>query len=146
MSLASLRTHTDAIIARLTAQGLVVGDGDDPSVAHAWQGGVGQSSFIGYVIVYPLLGGTFDGSLGEPDDDADLLWQLTCVGFSRKQCEKIVDDALAALIGHPLAVTGRSVSRLFADLAGGGARRDDTAAGPPLFIATPRVRAMSYPA
>lgn len=147
MSLASLRTHTDAIIARLVASGLVVGDAEDPEPGtYAWQGAVGESTFIGYVIVYPLIGGTFDGSLGEPDDDADLLWQLTCVGFSRKQCEKVADDALASLIGYPLAVTGRSVSRLHADLAGGGARRDDTAAGQPVFIATPRIRAKSYPA
>lgn len=145
MALASLRTHTDAIIATLTAAGLVVGDGDTPT-GHGWQGAVGQSTFVPYVVVYPLIGGTFDGTLGDPDGDADLLWQLTCVGHTRKAAEVTADTALTALVGQSLAVAGRSISRIWADLAGGGARRDDTAAGPPLFIATPRIRALSYPA
>lgn len=146
MALASLRSHTDAIVASLSAAGLVVGDADDPEDAHGWQGPIGLSQFIRYVIVYPMIGGTFDGSLGEPDDDADLLWQLTCVGHTRKACEATVDEALAVLVGQPLVVPGRSVSRVWSDLAGGAARRDDKAVGPPLFIATPRIRALSYPA
>lgn len=145
-NLASTRTHTDAVIAKLAAAGLTVGDGQDPTAAHGWQAAVGTSVFVPYVIVYPIPGGTFDGTLADHSDDADLVWQLTCVGATRAQAEYVVDAALAALVAQPLAVAGRSIGKVSADAPGGGVRRDDTAAGVPLFIATPRVRAMSYPA
>lgn len=147
-SLASFRTHTDAIVAKLQAAGLPVGDADRPSATHGLQPptATGERKFIAYVVVYPLIGGTFDGTLAEPNDDASLIYQLTCVGASRSQAEYVADAALAALIGQPLTVAGRSVSRVWADLAAGGARRDDTAAGEPLFISTPRIRVESFPA
>jgi hypothetical protein len=144
--IAKFRTHTDAVVAKLVAAGRVVGDADEPSAAHGWQGAVGQSAFISYTIVYPLIGGVFDGSLGEPDDDASLIWQLTCVGASRQQAEFEADASLAALVGQSLTVADRSISRVWADLAAGGARRDDTGAGQPLFLSTPRIRVESYPA
>lgn len=142
--LANPLTHTDALAAKLTAAGLVVGDGEPPAVAYGWQGAPGQSVFIGYVIVYPL-DRSFDGPLGCPDDHGDLGWQVTCVGASRQQCEALVRDVDAALIGQSLTVTGRSVPRTRADEGAGAVRRDDD--GPvPLFIATPHYRAVSYPA
>lgn len=141
--IASLRTHTDAIVAKIEAQGLVTGDATDPDTAFGWQSTPGQSQFIPYVIVYPLLGGTFDGSLGCPDDDAELLWQATCVGSTRTQCEWVLDEVNDALVGQIVVVDSRAVKRISADVLG-GARRDDTVQ-PPTFIATPRYRALSVP-
>jgi hypothetical protein len=150
--LASFRTHTDAVVLALRTAELTVFDAAPPALDvdgggadWGWQGprpGAGQ--FKPYVIVYPLSGGIFDGTLGCPDDDASLTWQLTCVGAVRRQCEWMADRALAALVGRRLTVADRGVSRVYADMAGGGARRDDTVQ-PPVFIATPRIRADSMP-
>jgi hypothetical protein len=152
--LASLRTHTDAIVDALR-QGADVTifdaappplDVDGGGADWGWQGPrPGTGKFKPYIIVYPLSGGVFDGTLGCPDDDASLIWQLTCVGSTRRQCEWAADRALSVLVGTSLTVTGRFVSRVWADMAAGGARRDDTVQ-PPVFIATPRIRAMSTPA
>jgi hypothetical protein len=145
-SVASLRTHTDAIVSALAGAGLVVGDATDPADPHGWTGAAGTSQFIPYVIVYPISGGEFDGTLANHSDDADLIWQLTCVGAIRAQVEHIADSALAALVAQPLTVAGRSISKVWPDLAGAGVRRDDTAAGVPLYLSTPRIRVKSYPA
>lgn len=152
-SLASLRTHTDAIVAKLTADadmtifdaGPPPLDSDGGGADWGWQSTPGHSKFKPYAIVYPLAGGEFDGPLGCPDNDASLTWQVTCVGSTRKQCEWGADKVLAALIGARLAVAGRYLPRLYADMAQGGARRDDTVQ-PPVYIATPRFRAYSTPA
>lgn len=110
-----------------------------------WQGTPGKSRFLPYAIVVPLPGGLYDGPLGCPDDDASLMWQVTCVGANRPQCEATVDRVNTLLIGQPLTVPGRFISRVWADMAGGGARRDD-AVQPPVFVATPRYRVESSPA
>lgn len=151
-NLAKLRTHTDAIVARLTLNaGMAIFDAGPPALdtlgggaSWGWQGTPGESRFLPYGIVYPLPGGVFNGTLGCPDDDASLIWQVTCVGGTRSQCEWAADKVLEALVGHRLAVPGRSTARLWADMPGGGARRDDTVQ-PPVFIATPRFRAESRP-
>ena len=152
--LASLRTHTDAIVDRLVADGsFKVFDGGGPDLndtaggtGWGWQGGgPGLGAFKKYAIVYPLAGGVFDGPLGCPDDDASLTWQVTCVGVTRDQCEWVADKVNGILIGQPIVVAGRHISRVWADMAGGGARRDDEVQ-PPVFIATPRYRVESTPA
>lgn len=143
--LASSRTHTNAIIAQLETAGLTVGDSDSPEAAHGWAGAVGTSNFVPYVIVYTLPGGVYDGTLANHSDDASLLWQTSCVGATRQQCEWVADQVQAALVGQPLTVAARSIQKVSFDTSG-GARRDDTAAGPPVFIATPRIRVESYPA
>lgn len=148
--LAKLRAHTDAIIDALDAE-LKTFDSGAPNLNEiaggqgwGWQGAPGQSAFKPYYVVYPLAGGVFDGSLGCPDDDASLTWQVTCVGATRPQCEAAADRANEVLIGQPLIVTGRHISRVWADMAGGGVRRDDLVQ-PPVFIATPRYRVESSP-
>jgi hypothetical protein len=150
--LAVLREHTDAIVDSLDAgTTMKVFDAGAPNLNEnpsgtgwGWQGDPGASKFMPYCIVYPLAGGVFDGPLGCPDDDASLTWQVTCVGATRAQCEWAADKANEILIGQPLTVAGRFISRVWADMAGGGARRDDTVQ-PPVFIATPRYRVESTP-
>lgn len=146
-SLASHRLHTDAVVAALRDAGLTVFDAGPPLSSDegwGWKGAPGQSDFAPYTIVYPLEGGIYGGTLGDPDDDASLIWQVTCVGGTRQQCEWVVDQTMRALVGPTLEVEGRWVSRVWADMAGGGVRRDDTVQ-PPVFISTPRFRVESSP-
>lgn len=143
MSLADPRTHHDAIIAAIDAAGVVVGDGTYPTDDYGWQGGPGVSAFIGYAIVYPLSQ-EFDGSLGCPDTDADIAWQVTCVGATRRQADAVAHAVNTALVGNTLTVAGRSVPRMIRD-GGSGARRDDSVQ-PAQFIATPRYSLMSLEA
>lgn len=142
------REHTDALIAALEATSIAIGDANDRTVdgdlIGGWQGPPGESEFRPYAIVYPLPGGTFDGTLADPDDDADLLYQITCVGGTRQQCEWVADQ-IHDVLTDPGTVTvpGRSVVRVVPDMAG-GVRRDDTVR-PPVFIATPRFRLWTTP-
>lgn len=148
--LAKLNPHTSAVVDALDAELKTFDSGapdvetPSPGEGWGWQGVPGQSKFKPYFVVYPLLGGMFDGTLGCPDDDASLIYQVTCVGRDRPQCEAAVDRANQVLIGQPLTVPGRFIYRVWADMAGGGARRDDTVQ-PPVFIATPRYRVESTP-
>lgn len=149
-NLASFRAHTSAIVDVLDAE-LKTFDAGAPDLNETpggagwgWQGTAGASKFKPYWIVYPLSGGVFDGPLGCPSDDASLTWQVTCVGATREQCEWAVDKANELLVEQTLIVAGRHISRVWADMAGGGARRDDTVQ-PPVFIATPRYRVESTP-
>ena len=149
--LASLRAHTSAIVDLLNAE-FKTFDSGGPDLdvtpgapgGWGWQGKPGQSEFLPYRIVFPISGGVFDGPLGCPSDDASLTWQVTCVGATREQCEWVVDATHASLVEQTLTVAGRSIDRVWSDMAGGGARRDDEVQ-PPVFIATPRYRADSTP-
>jgi hypothetical protein len=144
-SLASLRLHADGVIAALTADGVVVGDGDKPSVPYGARPEAGGSPahFIAYCIVYPMPG-TYDGTLAEQNDDADLVYQVTCVGATRDACQLVEDRVNTALLAGAITVTGRSITQVRLDI-GGGVRRDDTVQ-PPVFISTPRYRVSSTPA
>lgn len=130
MSLPVVREHTDAVIARLQALGLSVGDAQAP---------VGVPP---YVVVYPITGGSSSGVLGAPDDDAELVVQVTCVGVSRKQAQWLEDKAMGLLTGF--SVAGRSIARVDVENYG-GTFRDDTKS-PPLYSAVPRFRLYSTPA
>lgn len=138
--LADPRTHNDAFVALVASAGVVVGDATAPTVDHGWVGTPGQSNFVPYCVVYPLMQG-FDGSLGSPDNDSTLAWQVTCVGSTREQCDWVKAKVDSVVIGAQLDVAGRFVPRVYAE-GGAGTRRDDTVQ-PPVFIATPRYTATS---
>lgn len=147
-NLASLRTHTDAIVDALNVYIKTFDSGhpdNDGGKGWGWQGTPGDSDFTPYRIVYPIPGGLFDGTLGCPSDDASLIYQVTCIGRDRPQCEWVVDQTNEVLVEQTLIVPGRYVSRVWADMAGGGVRRDDEVQ-PPVFISTPRYRVESAPA
>jgi hypothetical protein len=158
--LASLNAHTSAIVDLLNAH-VKTFDAGAPDLdatpgvvapgtkGWGWQGTPGASAFLPYRIVWPLTGGIFNGedlgTLGAPSDDASLVWQVTCVGNTRPQCEWLVDNTNNLLVERQLTVPGRFIMRMWADMAGGGARRDDELQHP-VFIATPRYRVESTPA
>lgn len=128
MPIASLRSHTDALIDRLEAEGLRVGDARAPGEAP-------------YLVVYPIPGGDFGGTLAAPNDDAELVRQVSCVGTTREQAEWWADRAIRALTS--ITVTGRAILRVEPEGPPGVFRDDD--ASPPVFVAPVRFRITSTP-
>src|SRR5205085_7745728 len=74
---------TDAILTMLrTATGKQIGDYeviDPPPVDEPW------------AVLYPLPGTRLDGPWAEPEADAVIVYQVTSVGLTRKQCEMMQD-------------------------------------------------------
>lgn len=143
MNLHSGLALTDAIIHVLESAGLLVGDGVAPA-GYGWQGAPGQSGFTGYVTVYELTGGTLDGTIGLPDDDASLLYQFTATGATRKQCEWVADKARTTILASSLLIAGRQVQRVTVDMLGGTTRDDSVQ--PPVFFSPDRYRIWTTPA
>jgi hypothetical protein len=133
----SLRDHTDAVIARLEELDLLVGDAKKPEGA----GDQDDGSFVKYAVVYPIAGGTSSGTLGDLHGDAELIYQVTCVGKSREQAQWVADAALGLLDG--LSVPERHIPFIALDIPP-GIERDDKQT-PPLFIAAPRFRIITTP-
>lgn len=130
MTVADVRVHTDAVIAALEAANLTVGDADAEGLTPP------------YVVVYPIAGGEMFGSLDDPYEDADLLYQVTCVGRTREQAEAITNRAMALLNGF--SVTGRSIALVSPE--GTPGTRPDHDVDPPVFYSTPRFRIKTTPA
>lgn len=128
MTLPVVREHTDAVIAALQAAGLSVGDAVAPEDTPP------------YVVVYRVFDGR-SGTLGAPDDDAAITYQITCVGGSRQQAEWLADE-VAEKLATGLTVTGRSVPRIAPEDGSGAVFRDDDVT-PPVFYCTPRFRVLS---
>jgi hypothetical protein len=136
-------SHTAAVLAALTDTGVPVGDAQAPTGA-GWQGAPGGSQFVPYMVVYPLEGGITRGPVSDPGADIEWPWQVTCVGASRQQAERVCDVAIAALTTVTLTVAGRrQMQPVNLDMRG-GVRRDDQIT-PPLFYATPRFRLWTSP-
>ena len=137
------RTLTDALVAVLTAAGLLVGDGAQPA-GSGWQGEPGLSQFVPYCILHAIPGGITDGTIANPDEDAQNLHQATCVGATRQQAEWVADVARGALTA-PQAVTvaGRFVAIVSVDQLG-GCRRDETVE-PVVWMTADRFRVLSTP-
>lgn len=134
---------TAAMLATLSEVLDRVGDGQTPDSA-GWQGAPGGSAFNGYVVLHSIPGGSLDGSIAEPDDDATTLYQVTAVGATREQCEWHADNARQALVGQDLEIDGRKTVRISVDVLT-GARRDETVM-PVVWISTDRFRVVTTPA
>lgn len=131
MTVVDPRVATDAIKTKLTTFGLNVGDGQAPSGAPP------------YVVVYPIAGGRTTGTLADLDGDAELVFQVTCVGTSREQAQWLENKALGLLGVGTVTITGRIVNRISLENFG-GILRDDTKSQP-LYMAVPRFRVLSTP-
>jgi hypothetical protein len=130
MALPVIREHTDAVIAALTSAVPPVGDAQAPT---------GNPP---YVVVY-LVGGRTYGTLAARNDDAELIYQVTCVGSSRKEAEWRADKAKDTLLAG-LAVTARSVP-LVTFLGIPAIQREDVGTTT-RYSAIPRFRVFSTPA
>lgn len=143
----ALRETTDAIVEVLTAglapHGFVVGDGEAPN-AGGWTGQKGQSRYVGYAVVHPLIGGVTDGPIGSPDEDARPTYQINCVGASRAHAEQVCDVVRDVLLSVPLTIAGRAVQRVTVDFLG-GSQRDDTVQ-PAVWFTSDRFRVFTTPA
>lgn len=129
--LVPLRTpETDALITWLSTQlpaaqpvyrGLK--PANDPG---GWTGTPGQSTFVGYHTVHTIPSGTLDGDLARPSIEADRIWQVSSFGADQHQAELLADGPFALLIGPlpPLAIPGRAVRWIRADVPPGAARED----------------------
>lgn len=136
-STVALLPHDQAVIAALQTIGKPVGFGAAPAGAlTAVQNKTGPD----YLIVYPLTA-LRDGGLGDPYTQAELTYQITCVGRLAAGARWLVDQVEPALLA--VAITGRSVIQIIPE--GGGQVRPDLDVTPPVFIATPRYRIRTVP-
>jgi hypothetical protein len=134
LSLPVVREHTDAVIEALKAlSDYPVGDAVAPPGDPA-----------AFYTLYHIAGGNSSGNLGAPNDDAALIFQVTCVSKkSREQVEWLADKAYE-LLNNNLIVSGRKINRVDLEMFGGVQRDDKTE--PPTYWITPRFRVFSTPA
>lgn len=124
--------HTLAVIAGLQTIGRPVGDAVRPP------GGEPP-----YMFVTPF-GGTRAGPVDDPDADASLTWQITCVGRDRTGAEWLADQAAEVMQTFPFAISGRAVVRR--ESLSDQPTQVDRDVTPPLFYSTPIWRLTTTPA
>lgn len=115
------RTLTDAVISTLEAGSLSVGDA------------TGQGLTAPYVVVWPIAGETYDGTIGPGNTwtEIDKPFQPTCVGSTREQAEWLADKVRDLLTAENATYRARPIG-------GGGTVRDDATGAEPLFKSYPR--------
>lgn len=113
MAVGDPRTHTDAVVALIDAATSVpVGDM------------VAPSSYP-HITVFAFDGGEIDGTLGTPDDDLDMPFQVTCASHDRRQCQFLQNLVRQTLLAQTLTVTGRGLFRVRLE-SPAGVRVDET--------------------
>lgn len=141
------RTQSAAMLAALEAADLLVGDGEEPA-GSGWADGPGLSQFRPYAVLWGLPGGSTGGTLANPDEDAQTLYQVTCVGSTREQAELLGDRARVALTTPGAVVITdeddtRTIQAVRLDQLGGCRRDDDIQ--PVLWFTGDRYRVLSTP-
>lgn len=136
-STVALLPHDLAVIVALETIGKPVGFGEAPAGALA---GVQDRTGPDYYVLYPL-NTVRDGSLGDPYTDAELVYQITCVGRLAAGARWLVDQIEPALL--TVAIAGRSVTQVIPE--DGGQVRPDFDLTPPVQLATPRYRITTVP-
>lgn len=137
-SVVDLYPHDQAVLTALATIGKPVGFAEAPAGAlEGVQAGTGPD----YMVVYPMAGGQRDGSLGNPYTDAELVYQITCVGRLASGARWLVSRVETALLGA--SITGRAVLQVIPEDT--GAVRADTDVEPAVFLATPRFRIQTVP-
>lgn len=131
------RQLTDAIVAVLEGTGLDVGDGEQPS-STGWSGAPGESAFIPYAVLHPISGGVASGPLDGPHDDSEFIFQVSCHGATRAQCQYVADAVDPVMLSFRPTLDGWKVAYVDLDMHG-GARRVDTVQ-PAQFQGVPRYR------
>lgn len=131
------RLLTEAIKTLLTTAGLLVGIGDKP-VGGGWQGTPGASTFKPYTIIWPTVGGVYDGTIGEPFSDARPDYTITSYGATSDQAQWGDDKVFATLTTTKPTVSGRVVQLAIPDVQAGA--QPDYDVTPPVFFAPARWR------
>lgn len=96
----------------------------------------------GYYIVYPISGGSRDGSVLDPYADIELSYQITCVDRGPEGARWLADQIETALAG--LTVLNRAVMWV-TPTAPSGIWPDNETAAQPLFLSTPSYRIRTTP-
>jgi len=138
MTVVDLLPHDLAVMTRLETLGKPVGFGAAPDGALE---GVRLRTGPDYMILYPI-NSVRDGSLGDAWSDAELVYQVTCVGRLADGVRWLISRIESALLAT--SITGRVVTQVIPE--DGGAVRTDTDVEPDVFIATPRFRLVTVPA
>lgn len=131
------RLHTDAVIAKLKAIPMTVGDAIGKVNASA----SAAKLTLPHAVVYPGPGEVY-GTLDAPEADAEMTWRVVYVGAGRDAAELIRDKGRAALLTG-FAVDGRVIVRVTVDVVG-SVERDDTV-NPAVFYCSESYRAFSTP-
>lgn len=143
-STVDLLPHDLAVIAALETIGKPVGfAAAPPGALEAVQNGTGPD----YCILYPLntLRGGTDlslSSLADPFTDAELIYQITCVGRLAAGVRWLVDRIEPALL--TVEIPGRSVVQVRPE--DDSRVSPDFDVDPPVFSSTPRYRITTVPA
>jgi hypothetical protein len=124
--------ETDALLAVLTAAGVLVGDAMKPPGA-GFPDEDTTLDFTGYAVLFQGVTIQVDGPVSDANADVIAEHQLTSVGLTRPQASYIADKARAALLNGDVAVPGRCV-QLVEWTSGHPVTRDDDVT-PPLFYA-----------
>lgn len=128
----SERDHFLAVVERLRGVGgFAVGEGEAPAGPPP------------YVTVYPLEGGTLDGTIA--DVEADLVWpfQVTCVATTESEVLWLVDKVRSGVRQNTIAIADRRV--LYVRSSGVSVPRRDDTVTPSVFYATPRFTLATSP-
>lgn len=133
MAAPDIKPHVDAVIAALTAAGLIVGDGGAPPT-----GAIPPTRI--YAAVYFDPGQSLPESLADQRTDFALSFQVTAVGPTAEKCRWAAQRTRLALHA-PLTVAGRTTWRP-EELGGPPIQRDDDVS-PPLYYLPVQYRLQS---
>lgn len=100
-----------------------------------------------YMVLYPIAGGSRDGSLEDPYADIQLPYQVTCIGYAAAGVRWMVTRIEPALAG--ITITGRSIVQIIPDDPGPVRLDEDInpeLAGTGLLVGTPRFTLHTTPA
>ena len=135
----STEDHTDAILTLLQTTTLTIGDGVMPRGVNK------EEADPPFAVLYPMVGGEFDGPLPDSQADVHLMYQVTAVGETRQQAQVIVDIIRTVMQRENLTITGRVVRDIRLVTPFSGVIRDDDLPNP-LFYGYDRYEVDTTPA
>lgn len=101
---------TAALLDGLGELGFPVGDGEPPK----------GPLDLPYLILYPIPGGSVSGpAWADASRDATFVYQVTSVGDSREQCEKLADRVRPRMLAGGFTMPGAVVGSSWLDSSGG---------------------------
>lgn len=134
-----LRDHDEAVREAVETVGRPTGLAEAPAGAlDAVVDGTGP----GYYVIYPIPGGSRDGSVADPYADIELVYQITCVDRGPEGARWLSDRLEAALAA--LTVPNRAVMWVTPTPPSGVFKDEDTAAKP-LWSTAPTFRIRTTP-
>ena len=112
--------HTQGLLTALASLPFPVGDGVAPRNAD-------QSEIDPpYAVLYPIVGGSFDGPLTDSQADVELVYQVTAVGENRFSAQAGIDLVRAIFFDKSnVTITGRVVRDIRLISPFSGIVRDD---------------------